>query len=84
MRSKLGLWTLICTLWAAPMLASAAPALRYQTDVRGSFQVIGNTLGYDCAATTPAPVVGTVGACGTAAVLGGGKLLGHRRRHRHV
>ncbi len=44
--------------------AEAAPALRKQVDQRGNFLLIGNTLGYDCVAATPAPVVGTVGACG--------------------
>lgn len=32
---------------------------------RGGVITIGNTLGYDCAAGVPAPVVGVVGACGT-------------------
>jgi hypothetical protein len=43
--------------------ASAAPALRKQVDVQGDFVLIGNTLGHDCG-NAPAPVVGTVGACG--------------------
>jgi uncharacterized repeat protein (TIGR01451 family) len=45
--------------------ASAAPALRVQVNQRGDFALIGNTLAHDCAPATPAPVVGTVGACGT-------------------
>ncbi len=45
--------------------ANAAPTLRVQVDQKGDFLLIGNTLGYECAAGTPAPVVGTVGACGT-------------------
>lgn len=31
---------------------------------RGDFLIIGNTLGQDCGSGVPAPVVGTVGACG--------------------
>ena len=50
------------------LLAGAGPAraasLRYQIDQNGDFALIGNTLGRDCAASIPAPVVGTVGACG--------------------
>ena len=44
--------------------ASAAPALRVQVDQRGSFLLIGNTLGYDCAAVgPPTPIVnGTLAA----------------------
>ncbi len=45
--------------------AHAAPNLRVQVEQKGDFVLIGNTLGYDCVAGTPAPVVGTVGACGT-------------------
>lgn len=48
--------------------AAAAPTLRVQVDQRGDFVVIGNTLGWDCGANPPAPVVGTVpggGACGS-------------------
>jgi uncharacterized repeat protein (TIGR01451 family) len=44
--------------------AQAAPALRVQVEQKGDFLLIGNTLGYECAAGTPLPVVGTVGACG--------------------
>jgi uncharacterized repeat protein (TIGR01451 family) len=43
----------------------AAPTLRKQVDQRGDFRLIGNTLAHDCAAGVPAPVVGTVGACGS-------------------
>lgn len=39
--------------------AEAAPTRRFQTDDRGSFIVIGNTVGQDCRAGVPAPVVGT-------------------------
>ena len=38
--------------------------MRVQIDQRGDFLVAGNTLGHDCGNGTPAPVVGTVGACG--------------------
>jgi hypothetical protein len=41
-----------------------AAALRYQVNQKGDFVLIGNTLGYDCGAGVPAPLVGTVGACG--------------------
>jgi len=45
--------------------ANAAQTLRVQVDQKGDFVLIGNTLGHECAAGTPAPVVGTVGNCGT-------------------
>ena len=44
--------------------AQADPSLRYQTDLNGDFALIGNSLGYDCAYSTPDPVVGNVGNCG--------------------
>lgn len=44
--------------------ANAAPKLRVQVSQHGDFVLMGNTLGHDCAPGTPAPVVGTVGACG--------------------
>ncbi len=54
---------------AVLLLASTAPAhasaLRYQVNQNGDFVLLGNTLGYDCGPGVPAPVVGTVGACGT-------------------
>lgn len=40
--------------------ALAAPALRKQVTQKGDFLFIGNTLGYECAANTPVPVVGTI------------------------
>ncbi len=49
---------------AVASTASAAPVLRVQVDQHGDFALIGNTLGYECATGTPAPVVGTVGNCG--------------------
>lgn len=48
----------------APSTVTAAPALRFKTDQKGDFVLFGNTVGRDCAAGIPAPVVGTVGACG--------------------
>ncbi|WP_158617679.1 Ig-like domain-containing protein [Corallococcus sp. CA049B] len=48
-----------------PQVASAAPALRYQVDQRGDFVLFGNTLSQECRSGTPAPLVGTVGACGS-------------------
>ncbi len=45
--------------------AQAAQTVRVQVDQKGDFLLIGNTLGHDCVATTPAPVVGNVGMCGT-------------------
>ena len=56
--------------------ASAAPKLRFQTDVKGDIVTIGNALGQECRTldtkgeTVPVPVVGTVGACGDAITLG--------------
>jgi clumping factor A len=44
--------------------ARAAQTLRVQVDQHGDFKMIGNTLGQDCGPGVPAPVVGTVGACG--------------------
>lgn len=40
--------------------ASAAPTRRFQTDDRGNIVVIGNTVGQDCRAGVPSPVVGNV------------------------
>src|SRR6266545_239773 len=45
--------------------ASAAPVLRFQVDQQGDFVLFGNTLGQDCAGGTPAPIVGSIGACGS-------------------
>ncbi|MDI1430529.1 MopE-related protein [Polyangium sorediatum] len=52
--------------------AAAAQNLRVQVDQKGDFLLIGNTLGYDCAGNPPAPVVGTVGACGNNATTDSG------------
>lgn len=65
MRSKKTLSVLgAAALGLVANTASAVPALRVQVDQRGDFVLFGNTLGLDCVAGTPAPVVGTVGACG--------------------
>ncbi|WP_272423787.1 thrombospondin type 3 repeat-containing protein [Polyangium jinanense] len=45
--------------------AWAEPSLRVQVTQRGDFVLIGNTLTQDCGAGVPAPVVGSVGTCGT-------------------
>ena len=57
-------------LRASPLLlllgslpALAAPGLRHTEEVRGDMILIGNTLAHECR-YAPAPVVGTVGACG--------------------
>lgn len=52
-------------LTTAAATATAEPLLRVQVTQRGDFVLIGNTLGHDCAAGVPAPIVGTLGACGT-------------------
>lgn len=44
--------------------ALAVPKLRVQVEQKGDFALFGNTLAQECAAGAPAPVVGTVGACG--------------------
>ncbi len=47
--------------------ADAAPRLRRQWNLHGDFLIVGNTLVQECrtgAQAAPAPVVGTVGACG--------------------
>lgn len=55
-------WSLLPLLsLLSPVPAFAATELRFTTDVRGDFILIGNTLGHSCA--TRVPVVGTVGRC---------------------
>ncbi|GAB4198121.1 MAG: hypothetical protein OHK0022_17040 [Roseiflexaceae bacterium] len=39
--------------------------MRVQVNQHGDFTLIGNTLGQECAAGTPAPVVGALGNCGS-------------------
>ncbi|MDP2269917.1 MAG: Ig-like domain-containing protein [Archangium sp.] len=48
-----------------PSLAFAAQTVRYSVDQRGDVTLIGNSGSYDCGNGPIAPVVGTVGACGT-------------------
>ena len=64
MRSKLALLAAIAALGASGR-AVAAVALRHHASQVGDFVVIGNTLGQDCRSQVPAPVLGTVGACGS-------------------
>lgn len=48
-------------------VAEAAPRLRRQWNLHGDFVIVGNTLGQECrtgSLAPPAPVVGTIGACG--------------------
>lgn len=58
---------LLSLIGAQSNLANAAPALRYQVAQRGDMVLFGNTLGYDCRASVPKPVVGSVdiSMCGT-------------------
>ncbi len=60
---SVALMALLCPSMAR--VAEASPALRLQVNQHGDFIQIGNTLGLECAAGTPAPVVGTIasGAC---------------------
>jgi uncharacterized repeat protein (TIGR01451 family) len=57
---------LIPVLGLAASDAAAAPVLRLQVDQNGDFVLIGNTIGHECGAGTPAPVVGTVSCAGSA------------------
>jgi hypothetical protein len=50
---------------STPTPVQGAPNLRVQVNQHGDFVLIGNALGQECLSGTPAPVVGTVGACGT-------------------
>ena len=54
---------MLSPFWA--VARAKAAALRYQVDQKGDFVVVGNTLGFDCGPGVPAPLVGTVGACGS-------------------
>ena len=56
---------LLILLGASIPVARGAPVLRYSVSQRGDMVIFGNTLGFDCRASTPRPVVGTVDAnCG--------------------
>ncbi len=57
---------LLASLWND---VAEAQTKRFSTNVHGDIVMFGNTLGHDCRAGIPAPIVGTVGACGTAATL---------------
>ncbi len=65
-------WLAGTTIGAVALMATttahAAPALRVQVEQKGDFLLIGNTLGLECDAGTPAPVVGTVGMCGNTGI----------------
>jgi uncharacterized repeat protein (TIGR01451 family) len=61
---RLASLTLVAAAALASASAEAAPSVRAQLDQTGDFVLIGNTLGYECAGGTPAPIVGSVGACG--------------------
>ena len=62
---RLALGVLPALLWTVvPNLASAAPQKIAEFNEKGNFLLIGNTVGFDCRPAVPAPVVGTVGACG--------------------
>jgi uncharacterized repeat protein (TIGR01451 family)/MYXO-CTERM domain-containing protein len=62
-RRTIGIPCFAAALAASAGAAHAAPTLRVQVDQHGDFLLIGNTLGYDCAVGTPAPiVVGTLAA----------------------
>lgn len=59
--NKTSIALLVAAAASFATVASAAPALRVQVTQHGDFVLIGNSLGIDCAAGTPAPVVGTIG-----------------------
>ncbi|HRG97629.1 MAG TPA: hypothetical protein PLR99_15345 [Polyangiaceae bacterium] len=66
---RLGLATVLLAVSAASLplvmaTSAAAATQRVTVTQRGDFAIIGNTLGHDCGNATPAPLVGTLGACG--------------------
>ena len=71
-------WLAGTTIGAVAVMAAttahAAPALRVQVEQKGDFLLIGNTLGLECDAGTPAPVVGTVGMCGNTGINDTGRM----------
>jgi hypothetical protein len=71
MKKKLLMQGALCSMLIgiAAGEAQAVQTLRVQVDQKGDFLLIGNTLGHECLTGTPAPIVGTVGACGMAASL---------------
>jgi uncharacterized repeat protein (TIGR01451 family) len=56
---------LLALALAIAVPAHANPGQRVQVIQHGDFAIIGNTLAQACEAGVPAPVVGTLGACGT-------------------
>jgi uncharacterized repeat protein (TIGR01451 family) len=48
-----------------PTSSFAAQTVRFSTDQRGDFVLIGNTNSYDCSNSPVVPLVGTVGTCGS-------------------
>ncbi|WP_082282730.1 Ig-like domain-containing protein [Myxococcus hansupus] len=58
-------WVLALMMAVTAGQAAAAPVLRHTADQRGDLLMIGNTLAHDCANNVPAPLVGTVGPCGS-------------------
>lgn len=55
----------LAATWLGARSSAGAPQLRVQVEQRGDFVLIGGPFGQDCAPGTPAPIAGTVGACGT-------------------
>jgi hypothetical protein len=53
---------LALTMFLVPAAALAAPALRFQIDGPGGYQVLGQTLGYDCGSGNPPPA-GSSASC---------------------
>ncbi|HSO00096.1 MAG TPA: hypothetical protein VLS89_17505, partial [Candidatus Nanopelagicales bacterium] len=66
MKRRIGISSLVglALLGGAGGVAEAAPTLRLQVDQKGDFALIGNTLGHECRAGVPAPVVGTASCAG--------------------
>ncbi|NTX62946.1 Ig-like domain repeat protein [Myxococcus sp. CA051A] len=65
-RAILRLQWLLPLLWmVSSSQGAAAPILRHTANQRGDLLMVGNTLAHDCASGVPAPLVGTVGSCGS-------------------
>ena len=64
MKRRAGIWAIALALMGGTTIVEAAQNLRVQVNQKGDFLLIGNTLGHECAAGTPAPIVGNVGMCG--------------------
>src|SRR5882724_1000600 len=63
-RRRLVAWALALGATVGAAGGAQAAALRFQVNQKGDFVLIGNTLGQNCGPGVPAPLVGTVGACG--------------------